>query len=177
MRIAADRQLLIQVFKDWFLGFEEEVFIVDSHPGVRPQEPPKNEAQWNSRGLQYWQSAEDRRALGLPADISETEPDFLMEPLLNEQPQAAATADISMNLVQEQIATDGGASAWDTSVPGLREELLQDDEASAGHISISKEDHEVKDASNDNMSLPVSLKDSDPPADTSAQRHRRHVKL
>ena len=76
----------LQVLKEWFLGFGEEVFIVDSHQGVRLQEPSEHKARCSDRGLRYLDVAKQRRAMGLPPDIYETEPDFLMEPLLSKDP-------------------------------------------------------------------------------------------
>lgn len=111
----------MQVFKDWFLGFEEEVFIVDNHPGVRPHEAPSNEAQWSHRGLQYFKFAEARRDLGLPADIHETEPDFLMAPLPNQALEAAAV-DGSMPVLPQEIHLSVGTADAKTSGSVIEQE-------------------------------------------------------
>lgn len=75
--------VLEQVFKDWFLGIEDEVFVLDGHQGVRHQAAPPHEASWQVRGQQYADFSRERSSLGLPADIYQTEPDFLMQPLVH----------------------------------------------------------------------------------------------
>ena len=116
------------MFKDWFLGFEEEVFVVDSHQGVRPQEPPRNEAQWSHRGLQYFKFVEERRAVGLPPDIYETEPDFLMEPLPEED---QIFAEPSLPEPQDIPFQTGDAAHVDLSNPPI---LLLDELNTAREI-------------------------------------------
>ena len=75
--------VFIQVFTDWFLGIEDEVFILDGHQGVRHQAAPPHEASWQVRGQQYADFSQERSRLGLPADIYQTEPEFLMQPLVH----------------------------------------------------------------------------------------------
>ena len=92
----------LQVMKDWFLGLEEEVFVVDTHPGVRNQNPPPHAEMWRVRTSQYFDFIGQRRSLGLPGDIYETEPEFLMQPL-ELQPAETAISDLSNHQLEPEV--------------------------------------------------------------------------
>ncbi|KAK9861127.1 hypothetical protein WJX84_011284, partial [Apatococcus fuscideae] len=97
--------LFLEVFKDWFLGVEEEVFIVDTHPGVRHQRPPPDEDMWAFRTKLYFDFADERKSLGLPADIYQTEPEFLMQPLVP-QPAEIPIPELSLDPLGAEERTD-----------------------------------------------------------------------
>ena len=104
---------------------------------------PRNEAQWNARGLQYFKFVEDRRASGLSADISETEPPFLMQPLpAQADVRTVATSDAAATAADtEAIAEAATEAATEASILADLDQAVTSSEDPAENPAFSRKRH------------------------------------